>query len=45
MILTNLFLLLIAFGLLSRHFERTRIPAKVMEAVWNKFDGQIGKRI
>ena len=26
-ILTNLFLLLIVFGLLSRHFEKTRIPA------------------
>ena len=25
--LTNLFLLLIGFGLLSRHFEKTRIPA------------------
>src|SRR5262245_60513891 len=26
-ILTNLFMLLIVFGLLSRHFEKTRIPA------------------
>ena len=26
-ILVNLFLLLVVFGLLSRHFEKTRIPA------------------
>jgi hypothetical protein len=30
---------------LARALEKTRIPAKVMEPVWNKFEGQIDKRI